>query len=674
MLRIKYCVPGKIKAIMFNLTDKRFMVVLALFVSAMGFLMYSSSLNGEFIWDDHVLIETNDYVKDWSKTLRIFSENAASGAHLRSDYYRPLAIFTHLIDYSIWRLNPLGYHITNVLLHILVSLLVYWLVFSIYNNRFLPLISCILFLVHPIHSGTVSYISNRADLLSAFFLLLTLICYIKYLQGKTKMLFFAVLLSYALAILSKENALVLPLLLLLYHYVFHKKIKLKAILPVFLIVLVYLLFRVSLFKLAFTGIDAALKRVPGFFVAITNYLKILLFPFNLRMDYGNKIFIFFEPKAIFGFLITIALLIFAAIKRNSSKLISFSIFWFFISLLPVTSVYPVTRYYMAEQWLYLPSLGFFVIIGYLINSLYVRSLKAKYFSIMIVVVYVIACFFITFKQNNYWRQEIPFYKRTLVYNPSSVNAMNNLGNAYLRIADKENSMKQFRKAIAISPEKAEAYCNLGIIYLRDSDYRRAEGFFLKAIELDQGMAAAYYNLGLAYEKMSDKNKAVEYWEKAVKLNPGYALAYVALCGACNLSGKNINDRMVFYCKMALRLGYKSADLFYNLGNAYYYKGDRQKAIDFTLEAIKLNPGFVEAYNNLAATYSEEGRVEEAIGLWEKALEIKPDFLVAHFNLSKFYFSKKQYGLAIEHCDKIIESGGSVDESLLKLLQPYRKKS
>ena len=481
--------------------QRKIILIQVILIIIMGFAVYSNSLKGEFIRDDINLVKYNTYIKDWSKVLNIFMENAGSGslARVKSDAYRPLQMFTYMIDYSIWGLNVLGYHITNTLLHILVALLIYWLIYILYNNRLLSFFTSIIFVVHPANTEVVSYISGRGDLLSVSFMLLCIIFYIKYLHSESIGLYLSILLSSILAILSKENALILPILLLLYHYAFKKRIQLKLFLPILSAILIYILLRATSLTSFYYGLDALLHRVPGFFVAIIQYLRILLFPVNLHMEYGNKIFGFTEPKALFGLLIFLSLLIYAFRKRNSYKMLFFSVYWFFIALLPTSSIYPVTAFYMAEHWLYLPSIGFFLILANGLSLLY-KTPRTRFVATGLLVCGLFSYSFLTIRQNNYWREEIPFYERTLKYAPFSANVHNDLGSAYLNRGNIEKAIGQFQKAIENDSNFAIAHFNLAIAYFQQKKYDLAIKHCDRTIELGNKVDPEFLKLLKPYRK------------------------------------------------------------------------------------------------------------------------------------------------------------------------------
>ena len=213
-----------------------------LLIIILGFAVYANSLHGEFIWDDNHLVKNNPHIKSWSHLPKIFTESIGrSATGVKSNGYRPLQTFSYLINHSISGSNSIrSYHLTNALLHVFVALCIYWLINILFRDRLLSFLTSVFFVVHPIHTEAVAYISGRADSLAVLFMLLSIIFYVKYLRSDRLILNICVCLSYVFALLSKESSLILPLLLLLCHYIHEKKIELKRFSPILAITFIYI--------------------------------------------------------------------------------------------------------------------------------------------------------------------------------------------------------------------------------------------------------------------------------------------------------------------------------------------------------------------------------------------------------------------------------------------------
>jgi tetratricopeptide (TPR) repeat protein len=414
--------------------------------------------------------------------------------------------------------------------------------------------------------------------------------------------------SFICALLSREGVFIMPILLLLYHYAFKKRINRSLFLSLLGVSFIYIVFRAFILKtllvkslLPYTpSTDAFFKRIPGFFVALTYYLRILVLPIDLHVDYGDKLFHLSDPKTILGVVMTVLLIIYALKTKKKSKLLFFSVFWFYISFLPNTNIYKINDSFMKEHWLYIPSIGFFLILANILISLY-RTKSLKTIAVTFTLAIVLWYSYLTIRQNVYWSNPFVFMRRSLQYSNNYI-FYSELGREYENIGKHKEAVAAYKKAIEINPRKSGLYCDLGGSYKADGCFEDAIVAYKKALEIDPKEISAYYEMGDLYDKT----------------------------------------------------------------------GNKQEALKAYLQALEIDPAYPEAANNLAAIYADAGEVDKAIELWNKVITINPRFAIAHFNLAVFYFQKKQYGLAIKHCGEAIRFGHKVDPQFLGLLQPYRK--
>ncbi|MFH1867419.1 MAG: tetratricopeptide repeat protein [Candidatus Omnitrophota bacterium] len=614
------------------LTKRRLIFVPLLLIIILGCLVYMNSLKGEFVWDDGSLIVKNAYVRDPGNAVKIFTRNIRAGAAKGGTFYRPMQIFSYMIDYAFWKLDVRGYHITNTILHVAVALLIYWLICLLYNDRLLSFLASAFYVVHPVHTEAVAYISGRADSLVAMFMILAFIFYIRYNQVRNPLLYICMILSYAAALTSRENSLILPLALLLYHYSFKKRVKLDSFLAVGFLALGYIALRMTLLKSLLPPYQYCpttfIQRLPGFFVAMTNYVRVLLFPFNLHMEYGEKVFNITDPRALLGILIAVALLTLGFINRRRRPILSFSIFWFFLLLIPSSNLLPINAY-MAEHWLYIPSIGFFLVVSKPLSNMY-RKENLRNGAVAIIILLIGFYSFFTIKHNAFWRDPITFYERTLEYAPDSAMVSNNLGEFYHRVGRDDDAIKLFKRAIEIDPLYAGAYSNLANSYKLKGDIEGAIRLYQKALELRPDAEFIYYNLGLMYNKTGRKQEAISLFNKAIELNPEYSLGYNGL------------------------------------GVAYFDVSRGEEAVSLFKKAISLDPGNPELYHNLGVTYIHIGKLQEGIDALKRTIEIDPTFAKAYKDLSVVYINKDDYGSArkyYEMAKKYGLSNPAIEEEL-----------
>jgi len=619
----------------------------------MGFAVYANSLGGKFVYDDDLLIKDNVFIKGWPIVLKVFSADFNPFGLEKSAFYRPLQMITYAVDYRAWKLNVAGYHLTNILLHILAALCVYWLINILFRDTAVSVIAAVFFAVHPIHTVVVSYISTRADSLYLLFLLISFIFYIKSSRAGGALSGVIMAASYALALLSKENAVILPVLILLYHYAFREKVRLKSFVPIAGVALIYIALRMTVLRQLMTHVTAngtLIQRIPGSFAAFANYARLIFLPFGLHLEYGGPLFSFTDPEVICGLAIMAALIFCVFRARKTDTLTFFALSWFLITLVPVSNLYPLNAY-MSENWLYLPSIGFFLALAGYLGALYKKE-KSRIFALALAGCLLAFYSYLTIRQNETWADPILFYKRTLSYSPGSARTYNNLGVAYYKSGKGEDAIAAYKKALELKPDYATAYNNLANAY-SDADRKEdAIAAYKKAIELNPGFTEAYYNLARTYYKMGRKDEAVAAYNKTLEINPGYAAAYNNL-GIAYGGEKSGEDAIAMY-KKAIDANPADPKAYNNLANAYDEAGRKDDAIAMYEKAIELNPDYALAYSNLASTFNDVGRRDEAIAMYKKAIGLNPYNTKAYNNLGLIYYGLEKKEDAIAMYKKAVE--------------------
>lgn len=608
---------------LYLISKNRAYILAGLAIIFAGALSYHNAVDAKFVWDDNVLVRDNVYIKSFRHIGKIFTKNIGEGVGMEGNSYRPLQMLTYMIGHALWRLDARGYHLINITLHISAAIGIFWLSLLVFKDRTLSLFTALLFVVHPIYTSAVTYISGAADPLAAVFIITSLVFYIrldcKELNRKPAAAgYIIVVISYILALLSRENSLVLPGILALYHYAFKRKINAGRFLPIAGIAVLYAVVRLTFLKdtLPHAGSSTVLSRLPGFFCAVTDYLRLLIAPLHLHMEYGNKLFSMFSFKCIAGIFLAVFLLA-VAVKKRRNSVIFFSITWFFVTLLPLSNIYPLNAY-MAEHWLYLPAIGFFLIAAKGASYL-VAINRAGKIAVIIFSIIAAAYAFLTIKQNNYWKTPIALYQHTLKYAPFSSRVYNNLGIAYQEAGDFDNALAAYSKAVKLNPKDAYIYNNAGLLYSSNKDYHKAISFYKKAVELDPGYAQGYYNLGNIYTYNGDYEKALAAYQQAVKNNADFGAAY------CNLgivyTYKQDNDKALLFLEKAVRINPYDADAYYNLGNIYVSLNKETSALGAYKKAVKNRPQYAEAYNNLAVMHLRRKNFKLAGQNYKKAKEL-----------------------------------------------------
>jgi len=445
-------------------------------------------------------------------------------------------------------------------------------------------IAALLYIVHPIQTETVAYISGRPDSLAAFFMLTGFISYLKQqASGRVSLIFLSIFL-YLLALLSRENSIVLPGLLLLYHISFRRKVRFSGFLPLAVMAAGYVILRSILMDKAVIP-TTLLERLPGFFAALTGYLRLIFLPVNLHQEYGFLLFSADNILVLIGLLITTIVVILAIRSRvkRMGGILFFSIFWFFIAISPVSGIYPI-KAYIAEHWLYLPSIGIFTILA----SGYAFLLRRGRYRAPVIALGIAGIIFygiLTAKQNRYFHEPLTFYERTLAYTPTSARMHNNLGNIYFTRGRVEDAVRSYREAIKLEPGYPNPYNNLGNVYYKSGDYDAAVPFFIQAIKLNPGYGAAYNNLGIIYCRRGDTEEGIRLLKRSAALNP--------------------ND----------------ADTLYNLGVIYDMTGRPSEAVKAYRGSLHLMPEIARTHSRLSQALRQLGQNIQADHHQRRATEL-----------------------------------------------------
>lgn len=636
---------------------------------AAGALVYSNSLTGEFIWDDEVLVVRNAFIKNWKFAGQIFTQPMGVGGGFKYPYYRPLLLLSYAVDYSFWKLNPTGYHASNLVYHILAALCIYCLVTQLSRNRWLAFLAGLVFTVHPVQTEAVAYISGRNESLALIFIILSALFYIKSINLKKVHLSVTASLFFVLALLSKEASVILPALLIMYHFSFKKKVIIKFFFPICIIAAAFFMLRFVILgnQAGNAWIITAHQRIPGIFAALVNYIKILLVPVHLHIEYGDKLFSPTDPVVLFGLVLAVLLLVAAFRSRKADGLVTFSILWFFTALLPVSNLYPVFGY-MAERYLYIPFLGFALLVAAGMQKLY-RLWRSKYLAVMMIAVLIIFCSLLTWKQNSYWNNVYDFNRRTLRYTPDSWRSYAGLGNVLKKRGLKREALRQYLKAVDINPTDDKLLLNLGDVCRELGLIDKARFVYEKALaielERDENAAFALHNLGVLYKELGQNENARALFDRAVEIDPFHVETYIAMADMHNSAGEKIKALAVL--TQALELDPDRVTVLANMGTACYDLGRMEESYIYYSKAAQIDPKNYESHYNLGIVYYDLGHKEQAVESFQRALELNPRHAEAHYNLAIILYKEGQIDSAFLHFKKSVELGYAVPEHIIDLI-------
>ena len=630
--------------------SKKTSICAFLLILAVCFIAYANSISNPFIWDDDALVVKNTSIRNVNFLPQLFNDDLYSGSVAGSNFYRPLQSFTYMLDYHFGELNPAGYHITNILLQVAVGFLVFLLFFALINNTAVSLGGALLFSVSPLHTEAVSYISGRAEMLLGIFLISSLLFFIK-IQDQRKCirplnLFFSHAL-FIFALLSKELAVVFPFVILAYLFYFQRDKPLRYILskawPFFAISGAYIVLR--LFLLNFHTLRPLALMHVSLFTRLTvipkiifTYIKLLIYPVGLHMSW--EIVRPTSAPALAISLLALGAMIFFCfrlLKNAKSKVAAFLFSWSLIFFLPQSGLFPINAF-VSEHFIYLSSIPYFLLIVFLLN----KYLRPKLF-IVAVAGLVIFYSLLTFSRNYDWSDPVVFYKKIILFSPSSFQAHNNLGLQYERKGMNTLALEEYKQALKIKPDLLEAHSNLANLYFKLARYAEAltEYKIVEKTAPSEKLAEVQNNIANVYEALGLYDQALAKYKLALKLDRSLSFAHFNLARIYfTKANKPEAVRQVYYS--LFDQGAPVQEVYLRLISAY-------------LNSAVSVPGAKEFYNNLGVRFAGNKLMLPAIVCFKKALQLDRDFQDAYFNLGLAAWQegrKKEAVFALRACLRI----------------------
>ena len=559
-------------------------------------LVYSNSFQNAFQFDDfHVLVK-NPFVKSTENILKFFWEpQMGSGVIKETSGYRPLFMVSFALNYVIWGLDPWGYHLFNVVIHMLCSFLVYLVTLQFLRfgwdqeeinpepHRVVALFAALIFAVHPIQTESVTYISGRSSLLTALFHLGAFYCYLRYAMAGKAWRLIGFSLFYACSLLVKETGVTLPVILGAFDLLFPLgrtwKRRLLSLLPAVLISAAYLVLRLYFFGAMQYG-DKPLRPLWIHLLlqpqAWLHYLGALVLPLNLSVDYDfSTIYSLWDFRVVWpvGILGALALVIWKI--SETRRIVGFFALWFAMNLLPTNSLVALEDI-ATDRWVYSSAVGYAVLAA--LAGYWIFQKKILHASRLMKMVFFVICFLViegyghaTLLRNFDWSSYWTLWEDAVAKAPFKARPHMGLGLALSQAGKIPEAIQEYKAALRIAPNAGEAHLNLGYIYFNQGRYEEAIAHFRQAIRVSPLLAPeCHNNLGAAYTALGQDQEAVREFQLAIQARPIFARPYT------------------------------------NLGVHYKKRGEMEKAISYLEKAAELDPECVEIYVHLTRLYEEKG--------------------------------------------------------------------
>ncbi len=629
-------------------------------------IVYAGAMSHDFIYqfDDDLYVTNNSDIQSfaWDNIKTVFT-NSYVGLYL------PLTMLTYMAEYAVFGLNPDPYHVINLIIHLVNTLLVFVLIRRLKPDVYIASVVAFVFALHPMHVESVTWISERKDVLYTLFYLGGLIAWLRYIDKPSPGRYLATMGLFVLSLFSKTIAVSFPLFLVAFDWyrgrkLFSKKVILEKV-PFFALSLA-----IGLLGIYFTSTanDTSTPDIAWAFRpfivsdAILIYLYKFIGPFNLMNYYyypdisdGRLPSRFYLSTAILIFLIVAAIIWAVKTKsKNRDLLLGFIIFM--IPTIFVLQIIPAGRAYAAERYTYISYIGLSYIFGILTTDI-LKDRAQKMIQIRATIIVIIAFFaigfsWLTWDRNKDWKDSFTLFNDLVEKNPDHFHPYLIRGITHVQFGNREEALADYNKSLSLNPNSAKALANRSSVKGMLGDYEGALRDATRALEIRPGYDNALNNRATAriflkdyegaladidallgkdstridylnkkimvLEKMDDKQGLLNTYLKLIRLEPGKYLHYGKAGEMCFRLDKN--EDAIRYLTKSMEMNRQYYQPLMLRGNAYYKTGEYKKALaDFSRFAQITNDP--SAFYNAGMSHMMLGEMPLACESWQKALEL-----------------------------------------------------
>jgi len=664
---------------------------LALVIFIFSFVLYAQSISFDFVLDDEASIKENRLVQQGVSAIpTLLKTDSWHGTDMgvKIPIYRPGSFVLFALTWEFFPDSPQVHHFINVLLYAVTCMLLFLLLVTLFDkqNIFFPFACALLYAAHPIHTEVVNNIKSADEIMCFLFGIAAMFSAIKFAENRSPLRLFLLAVFYFFSVLSKESGIIFVAAIPLALYFFTDS-KQKTVFTVFIVLLaaasIHLFIRAQVLKdipaydrsplvnTLYAAPDFISEKATALFILL-KYILLLIFPHPLSYDYDYAqipIQQLTNPAVIFSLLLHAALLVYALAGLKKKSVISFSILFYLLALAPVSNLFIIIASTLGERLMYMPSLGYCIILAYVILKILKADLRSgkpetvkSFFSAnkkVFIPVIIIAGLYSakTFSRSKDWKDNPTLFGHDVKITDRSATSHFHWANSLLYVlygretdeARKQNLLDQaiagYQKAIEIFPGYMDAYKHLGVAYSRKGDNANAIKYFEKHHEFtgssdievlqmsgnlydktgqyDKAIQAftlvlqrqkkpdakTYYYVGLLYNKKNLYDTAIQYLDTALMLEPGNLLARKNK--ALALVNLKKNSEALAQCDTLLQLDSRYAKAYFYKGFAYSDMGDYPRAIENFEKAVELDPKDSESISRLVILYRFTGNSEKA---------------------------------------------------------------
>jgi tetratricopeptide (TPR) repeat protein len=593
-------------------------------------ICFVPSLYNDWVnWDDPAYVLSNPLVvSDSIQWSAIFAKDQVLGI------YHPITLISYAIDYQIWEFNAFGYHLTNVFFHLCNTLLVFLIIKRLNGSLIVAAITALLFGIHPMHVESVTWISERKDVLYLFFLLLAWLSYLRYSlqENRNWMTYSLILLFFGLSILSKPIAFVFPVLLLLTDYFLHRPIRKRILekIPIFIMAAVAIY--IAQWGQADSDSLNAGNTHPVATIFYGSYNFVLYFaksiaptglsifhPFPLDDSMNSYFYLSLLPLAL--------ILSFVYWSYRNSRKIFFGLLFFALTIAPLIQIIPFGKALTSERYTYLPYIGLFFVIAVLIEKMILKKFKWSRFALPIFSGWILFIFISSYQQQAVWKNGETLWTSVIEEYPDDYYAYLARGRYYNEQDQSKRAFDDFNKSIERTPS-ADALYERGRLFELNGDLQAALNDYTNSLKCDNDFAKPHNNIALIYSKTGNQGKAKYHLERAIKIDAEYSLAH------------------------------------FNLAILLKSQGNTKQALTAIQQAISLESGNLLYIEIRAAISTDLGQFQNAIRDFNTVLKSSPKNGVAHYYLALNYDAIGKKALAKKHFQSALKCNYPVPKRVL----------
>ncbi len=661
---------------------KRFFLLM-LSLAAAG-LFYSNIYNNEFIFDDHDIIVNNKAIRDITDLRTVLTTNYWH-EQANAGLYRPMIFLLYAVDYAFWGTNPTGYHITNVVFHLLTCILLFGIVSYFSKDLLVQGLAVLMFAIHPVHAEAVTGVVGRAEVVgTCFFCLSWVLFLIRYCTGRGGIVSLSIVgswVAYFLALASKENMFVLPVVLFLSMLFFDRKFYWKKtfffLLPYAIVFIIYMTLRFSVIaSIGPQGTERFFHDTAPFAIFLTMlrvfafYWKLLLIPTDLLASYRH----WQVSKSLFDWRVLLSIpivagwLFSAVLFFRQKKLWQFCLIFMLVALFSVSNIIPIGDI-MAERFLYLPSIGFSIIFALVLLALIRHARRYISFKWGVVYLLIVTLFFGVdlMVRNAQWRDGILFWKTTLKDIPDSYSAYTNLAFSYTDKKMYSHAIAAVNRSLALNPNAYVSQKLRARLLYDTGKYDEAMKQASTMIKTDATQYAGYDYMALSLMRAGKAEQAISICERGISVVNNKQPLYYTLIRIF----LNMGDARKAYATANQAIHNSSADpqAYIRAGECSDKLADPNQAIQYYRKALALDRFNLEALDKLAMLCFKQEQYDRALHYWLRAVKKYPEKQYFWYYIGLAYEKQGAVSMAISSWNKVAQLPEFKDR-VFKKIQPY----